>query len=259
MSFRRRFTSAVRSPDKVAAAALHYVLTPIGHRDFRRFVVLSRSRTGSNLLISMLSSHPRIHAKGELLRRLDGRDPARVLGGVFGRQPFYVKAAGFKMFYYHPLDDQTGTTWKLLASVEDLHIIHLKRRNILRTLVSRAIAGHTNQWTAPARRETRRGHCTALTLSPDELRAGFRETRQWEQSSEHRFGTYPTITIEYEDLVDNPELVFGQACNFVKVPYQRPKTAITRQNSRSLRDTLANYDELKSEFAGSEWEPWFEE
>ncbi|MGB9498505.1 MAG: hypothetical protein ACKVE4_01885 [Dissulfuribacterales bacterium] len=32
-----------------------------GHTNFRRFIVLSRSRTGSNLLISFLNSHPKYY------------------------------------------------------------------------------------------------------------------------------------------------------------------------------------------------------
>src|SRR5690606_26460474 len=114
----------------------------------RKFIVLSRSRTGSNLLISFLNSHPNIRARGEMFARLNGKNCKDVLARGFARQPFYVKATGFKIFYYHPMDDDSGHVWDVLAELDDLRIIHLKRRNILRTLISRKIADTQGVWKA---------------------------------------------------------------------------------------------------------------
>mgnify|MGYP006437466411 CR=1 FL=1 len=47
------------------------VLSIFDHENFTKFIVLSRSRTGSNLLISMLNSHPNISAEGEKFSRLN--------------------------------------------------------------------------------------------------------------------------------------------------------------------------------------------
>ena len=261
MSFQRLFSKAIRHPDRAAAAALHHLLAPIGHQNYRRFIVLSRSRTGSNMLVSMLDSHPKIYAKGEILSRLNGRSHHQILSTVFGRQPFYIQAAGFKIFYYHPLDDHTSAIWDILASMADLHVIHLKRRNILRTLVSRTLAGVENKWVDRAGKGSQEGRerSTAVSLSAEELREGFTETREWEQSPEYRFGNHPRITVDYEDMVNDPEQVFREVTEFLGVPFRRPKTELRKQNTRSLRETVANYDELKAKFAGTEWQPFFED
>src|SRR3546814_8552873 len=51
----------------------------VGHTGFTKFIVLSRSRTGSNMLVSLLDSHPRVAAEGEIVARLDGRDARKRL------------------------------------------------------------------------------------------------------------------------------------------------------------------------------------
>ncbi len=73
------------------------------HSDFQRFIVLSRSRTGSNMLLSFLNSHPNIHAEGEVFNRLNGQNYQEILSRVFADQPPRILAKGFKIFYYHPM------------------------------------------------------------------------------------------------------------------------------------------------------------
>ncbi len=74
----------------------------VGSRQYRKFIVLARSRTGSNLLTSMLNSLWSIAAHGEILSWTRGRTLEDVLADAFCRYPHYVKAVGFKIFYYHP-------------------------------------------------------------------------------------------------------------------------------------------------------------
>jgi LPS sulfotransferase NodH len=240
---------------------IHELLAPFGHSRFRRFIVLSRSRTGSNLLISLLSKHPGVQAKGEIFSRLKGRPHMKVLARVFRRQPFYVKAAGFKIFYYHPQDDDSGRIWETLASMEDLHVIHLKRRNILRTLISRRLAGIQGDWVATARepRRAARQQPTSVTFSPEELGEGFAETRGWEQAGDDRFRNHPLLTVYYEDLVRHSEESFHQVTDFLGVRYHRAENELRKQNTRSLRDSVTNYDELKLAFAGTKWQQFFED
>ena len=136
----------IKNPKKALAVVNHKLLSVVGNNQYRRFIVLSRSRTGSNLLISLLNSNPYIHAKGEIFSKLSGRNYKEVLAKAFSKQPYYVKASGFKIFYYHPSDDISCGIWDDLQSLDDLHVIHLKRRNILRTLLSRKIAGLNDVW-----------------------------------------------------------------------------------------------------------------
>ena len=89
----------------------YLILKILGHRNFKRFIVLSRSRTGSNMLISYLNSHPNIVAKGEALKRMNRKSASDILKEIYSNQPFWKKAVGFKIFYYHPLRDISNNIW----------------------------------------------------------------------------------------------------------------------------------------------------
>ena len=126
------------------------------NNDYQKFIILARSRVGSNLLISYLNSHPNIHALGEMFGNNHNEaninfrkeNPLKFLNEFcFRSYAKGIKAVGFKIFYYHPVNGESRAIWDDLKNMKDLKIIHLKRENILRTHLSRAIAGQTDKWT----------------------------------------------------------------------------------------------------------------
>ena len=250
---------AIRDPGR-AWKKLGYYWWPtvLGHTDFTPFIVLARSRTGSNLLITLLESHPHIRADGEILHSLEGRDGADVLAKTFCKQPIRIKARGFKVFYYHPIDDDSGGVWRTLAGMDHLRVIHLKRRNVLRTLVSRKVAGARDEWVtesgAPASFTDK-----AVALAARELAEGFARTRAWEEGGDEMFSRHPLLSVHYEDLADDPNGVFREITDFLGVPYARPSTTLRRQNPERLSDLVTNYEELKGAFQGTELEEFFED
>jgi len=87
-----------------------------GNKKYNKFIVITRSRTGSNLFMSLLGSHPNIIARGELFRSLDGKSCKETWGNTFTNMPKHVKYFGFKIFYYHPLDSDDREIWELLKN-----------------------------------------------------------------------------------------------------------------------------------------------
>jgi LPS sulfotransferase NodH len=228
-----------------------------GHLNFRRFIVLTRSRTGSNMLISFLNSHPHIYAEGEIFNRLHGRNHLDILSRAYGEQAPHIKAKGFKIFYYHPLDDPTSQVWDSLMNLDPLWVIHLKRRNILRTLVSRKIAGLRDVWTARSDEGRNLDSKKAVTFTVQDLDEGFKQTREWEIEGEKKFEKDRLISVYYEDLISNPESTFKQITDFLGVEYVTPKTILRKQNPESLKKLITNYNELKNAFSETEWQPFF--
>ncbi len=166
----------------------------VRHRGYRRFMVLTRSRTGSNMLISCLGSHPAIHAEGEIFQRLNGRTSEEILDALFDDRPRRIRAVGFKLFYYHPLDDPHADLWQILRAMRELHVIHLRRRNLLRTLVSRKIAGVRDVWSSLEEERSDGGvDGKRVTMTAEELRAGFRQTREWEEEYPRMFRVQPLL------------------------------------------------------------------
>ena len=229
----------------------------IGHRDYVPFIVLSRSRTGSNLLVSFLNSHPHAYAEGEIMGRLGTRDPRRAVDEAFGRQARYIRAKGFKLFYYHPVDQDPRTLSSILVGIEALRVVHLRRRNILRTVTSRRIAEIRDHWTSV---ETARGSTpvsASVTFEPEELRREFEQTCRWELEGQRTFADLPVHELAYEDLVDDPVRRFREVTNFLHLEPCVPRTPFRRQNPQPLSQLIDNYDELKLSFRGSPWQDFF--
>jgi LPS sulfotransferase NodH len=256
-----KLRAAIQNP-KLAIAFLKYrAFRAFGHFRFKRFIVLSRSRTGSNMLVSFLNSHPNILVNGEILGTLSGRNYINVLTTAYGKEPYYVKAKGFKIFYYHPSDDTNGNVWDYLVNMKDLYVIHLKRRNILRTLTSRKIAGVLDVWSTKANdsRSDDSARPKKISFTIDELTKGFEQTRQWEQNGDSMFNNHPMASVYYEDLVDDVESCFRNITDFLGVPYMHPQTGLKRQNPEKIRDLVSNYDELKTAFEGTQWQSFFDD
>jgi LPS sulfotransferase NodH len=212
------------------------------------------------MLISLLNSHPNIHAEGEIFNRLNGRDYGTILQNVFAEPPPNIKAKGFKLFYYHPLDDKSSDLWETLSTIKDLYVIHLKRKNILRTLISRKIADINNEWYAlNQQKQSNNNNKISFTLTVNELKKGFTQTRQWESEKEKLFESQPLIVINYEDLVNQLEDVFGCITDFLGVQYNKPSTKLKKQNPKKMKDYLENYEDLKLAFSGTEWQDFFED
>lgn len=249
----------IEAPGRALGSLRFQLLSALGHRNFTRFIILSRSRTGSNLLLSLLNSHPNVIAEWEIFAQLNGQSHREILARAYGRQPRRVRAKGFKFFYYHPLDDESGTLWTDLVADEAIRVLHLKRRNILRTLISRKIAGQQDVWASTADKAVATPPRKAVSFTVEELVKGFAETRAWEQKGDRDFRHHPLLTVAYEDLTGAPAETLAQSQAFLGLPPVALTTDMKKQNPERLTDLVTNYAELKQAFAGSEWQAFFEE
>lgn len=250
---------AIRNPKKAIRVLIHRMRGVTGQTDFKRFIILTRSRTGSNLLVSFLNSHPNIYAEEEIVNRLHGRDYRKILSTVFGKQPGEIKAKGFKIFYYHPLDDNTGMIWDDLAAMDDLLVIHLKRRNILRTLISRKIAEMQDVWRMTSGPGDQASDRKTVSFTVEELDEGFNRTREMEKDGERRFASHSSLTVYYEDMVADPNRIFRDITKFLGVPNFQPQTSLRKQNPERLSTLVDNYQDLKEAFSKTTWDEFFDE
>ena len=224
----------------------------------KQFIVLTRSRTGSNFLISLLNSHPAIEAKGELLARRKKRSFERLIEIGLSSDDEQVKAAGFKIFYYHPVDADGTEIWNTLINIPDLHVIHLKRRNILRTLVSRKLADLNNVWQQTAADISPKSRTKCVSFEVEELESGFRRTKGWEEKGGLDFKSQSIIEVYYEDLVRDTKVICGGVYDFLGVSAWDPTSSLVRQNPEKLADLISNFDELKEKFSGTRWAGFFD-
>ena len=225
------------------------------------FIVLARPRTGSTLLVSYLNSHPEINTNGEVLSKLNGLCHRTALRNAFTqrRKNAAVKAMGFKLFYDHPFDSPDNALFETLSKLPDLHVIHLKRRNLLRCFVSRKIAHADGKWLLRNSSQGKSAEEKRLRINASELSNEFQNVRNWEQKCDRYFLNHPMIALDYEYLSANPKGAFAHVCDFLGVDNAVATTSLIRQNPEPLPTLVENYSELKQAFASTEWNYLFDE
>ena len=247
----------ISDPAKAISYLEYDIFKRFGQQNFNKFIVLSRSRTGSNLLLSFINNHHNLHAKGEIFGSLRGQNYQDVLNKVFYKQPYFIKSAGFKIFYYHPEDVENCNIWNDLINMQNLFVIHLKRRNILRTLISKRIADTQNVWTISGAEDQNNIKPNTVSLTAKELKDGFEQTRKWEINGDKMFSDHPVLNIYYEDLVINPDKYFKEVTDFLNVPFIKPYTTLKKQNPGKVCDLVENFEELKAAFQKTKWQSFF--
>jgi len=253
------------------------------------------------MLVQALNSHPQIVCFRELFNgrhdfvdfsvegydNFSARDRARreedpiafLEERIFRVWPPDVSAVGFKFLY--------GQTWDYPGLVDhlrgdtDLYVLHLQRRNVLRTLTSLKLAKQTDIWfedrQAPpkltrtnlmravrsppavvraARRWVQRRNLpmqspARVTISVDELFESLVAMRMRIDNYDASFAEHPKMPVYYEDLVERREETLAAAQEFLGVEPRELTTTLQRQNPEPLRDLIENYDELRAAFAGT--------
>ena len=242
--------------------------------DYVRFIILGRSRTGSNLLRSLLNAHGGVEAYGEIFRNRDAMDwdhigylrsprmqrmllndpTGFVERRVFRRYPEGIGAVGFKIFYYHAGEGSWATIWPYLGARLDIRVIHMTRRNILETHLSRKRAEITDSWVNTSGQLEQ---SPAIVLEYEECLADFERTRALEQKYDGLFADHSKLRLTYEDLARDYASEIRRVFGFLDLPEEAVRPGIFRQNHRPLREAISNYSELKRKFSGSPWESFF--
>ena len=230
-----------------------------GQKNYTKYILLARPRTGSTLLNLMLRSHPNVCAWGESFGRIGQQNEAHILANIFSQYPERVRAVGFKIHYNHPGDRNATQIWKRLRQMDDLHVIHLKRKNLLRTIVSSQIAQklRLTQISKASKRPTLLERSVLLT-APD-LRDRFMTTQKHEFNFSQKFSEHSSLHVFYEDLVANPEQEFRRITDFLCLPFFLPEIRVKKMNPEKLSSLLPNYAALKADFAGTSWESFFDD
>lgn len=269
LSVVEKLSRIVAEPGKAYRESLYRFFSVFGHKSFTPFVILTRDRTGSNMLVQYLNSHPSIRCNYEMLATLKGKSGPATVKSIYSKQPFTIKARGFKVFYYHPYDaDQAAIdeTWTALQSIPGLRLIHLRRLNVLETAVSSKVAYQSGVYGDLEKVNDNKTHTIPLknhpliNYAPENLEAVFKKTSQWEEQYPKKFANCPSLETTYEALVSCPEVELGKICTFLGCDSSlRLSTNFRKQRTKSLRSIVQNYDELKKYFEGSRWSQYFTE
>lgn len=227
--------------------------TLFGSKDYQKFIIITYARTGSNLLMSYLDSHKMLEARGELFRDIRGSNSRDVWNNFFSKKSKNIKFAGFKLFYTHPFHTDDKAVWDIIANDKDIRIIHLVRKNKIRTYLSGEIAKKTDRW-------TRKGN-NSITLDEKRIEIDFDnffgrldDIDKYENRTREDYKNHQFIEICYEDLVSNKDKTLNKVYNFLGVTTKSAaKSNYKKQNSESLKELIMNFDQFNSKVKGSKY------
>jgi LPS sulfotransferase NodH len=216
-----------------------------GHPIHKRFAIVGNARTGSNFLLDGLKTSSSVRTYHEIFaghNRNVGEDFDKILSTVFAYESKSTQVVGFKVFYNHLTEDE----WSKLVACKDLKIIHLIRRNRLRTVISLEIAFKTGQWTKSKNNSSVPTE-KRVKLEPSKLIKRLEQIEEGECATRARFRDRETLEIVYEDLVQNPKQIFATVGAYLGVDGIDPqKIRLKKQNPESLRQLISNYDEVEA-------------
>ena len=243
-----------------------------GHSDYARFICVGYARTGSTLLMRSLNNHSRIVGYGEIVKNTDRypahyhefensaalfeRDPVTFLRTmVFRKYPPGVAAVGFKIFYHHaPRDAAWGQgVWDYLLAQPDLRVLHLKRRNVLKTLLSEKQAGETEEWIKYS------GTDAPVRLDCAAAEAFFKQMAAWEAEYDTLLAAHPKHEVVYEQLTRDLPGELQRIQSFLGVPHEAVSPGTEKRPGRTLAAQIENYAELKNYFRDTPWAAYFTE
>jgi LPS sulfotransferase NodH len=215
-----------------------------GHKSYEKFVIVTSGRYGSNFLVSLLDSHENIEASGELFRYLDGDSSLKRWNEIFGFKNRNTQIAGFKLFYFHPFDENDAEVWNILQSDKEIKIIHLVRENKIRVYVSLMVATKTGEWKRKSGKSNDIND-KRIEIDFEDFINWIEEKEQFEFDTRNRFKNHPFIEISYENLVGNRESVFEDLLSFLNVSKMKLHSPLKKQNKETLEDLILNYQEFK--------------
>lgn len=234
-----------------------------GNLDYKRFIILGRSRTGSNFLRGLLNSHPDILCYGERFRHYDHNDNVGKVNALkeldtklFRKYGNSLKAVGFKLFYYHSHKDENDMLWERLISDKDLHVIHITRSNMFKTIVSRKKADFTDKW---ANRGNSKEMKMEFEIPYEECVKEFDWTQDLETKYREIFKDHKVHEIVYEDLESDIDNTMRKVLEFLDIRYLPLTPSTYKQRKETMKQTVLNYDELKEKFKSTKWSEFFEE
>jgi LPS sulfotransferase NodH len=248
-----------------------------GKCDYQKFLIICRKRTGSNFLVSLLQSHPKIRAFGEVFSEDDQiywgypsysspkilqirqNAPIEFLDRVVFRDFLKsTKAVGFKLIYQENQNENYKIIYDYLRDVKNLKIIHLQRKNILSNYVSLKIAQKTDVW-IKIRGESIND--LKLKINYEDCLNYFQQTRALEKKHEVLFShkSQQIYNVYYEDLITNKFQAIENLQKFLGIECLPLISYTKKQEKRLLSEIIINYNELKKKFENTPWHSFFHE
>jgi hypothetical protein len=231
-------------------------------------------RCGSTVLGDLIGQHPMIHYDGETYRHGMGKQLldsgeiawtpstrglevqlARAVRSSsaawfgFDFLPLHLRVAGMSVSQHAGVLRRLGFT----------HLVILRRKNLLRRVVSMRRARASGAWTS-------RSEQAPLSVAPAPvdvavgspgggLVAEFERLERFYVDVEQSHGSGPVLHLTYEDDIEHdPTVAYRRVVDFVGAPQHSPALRLEKQSSGDLRTAIRNFDEVALQLVGTRYE-----
>ena len=243
-----------------------------------KFAIIGTQRSGTTYIRYLLDSHPQIRCIGEafLYRILKKSYP-----GVLGYPHYVNESIGRKIKHYlrravlvneyldylYATEGFTSIGFKFMYTQSkifpykfpmvskylirnNVKIIHVIRKNLLKVLVSRATAKRTGVYRSKTKMAHKKIHLPTENLLK-ELSKLENENDRWEKL----FTNLPYYKAYYEAFVADKENESRKLLSFLEIEeFCELSTPIVKINPDRLEDILVNYNELENLLSNTEYE-----
>ncbi len=229
----------------------------------RRFVIYSRGRSGSTLLVQLLNAHSSVQCDDEILNLpVALRDPATYVRdrAHLAHKPVY----GFKLLSYQlpklqNIEDQS-------AFLDDMQrdgfaIIYLYRRDLLRHAISNIMARQRGEFHRRAEGGKAAPGDGKVVIDESDLGRWLKNTRSAEEMEHRVMHGRDACWVCYEDDLESDDArqaAMKRIFEDLSVAPEPVNTNLAKLTSAKLSSFIQNYDDLKNAFSDSEFSQYFD-
>lgn len=176
---------------------------------------------------------------------------------IYGKYSSKIKYVGFKLFYDQARHlDQINRRgfWNKLKKMPNIKIILLYRENFLASLVSLEIAQKTNKWAALKSEDNN----YEIRFDYNDLKQQLESRKLWIEEMRKMTEGMKVFETTYEKLDKNSKESLSQILNYLELDDAELKSPLVKQQKHPLSEVVTNYEELKFQFSGTEWDKYFD-
>lgn len=245
------------------------------------FILLSSQRTGSAFLEQCLNSNKEIHCSGEILLGYGGsynKLPPKLFlkhrrfrtlwQALFSGAAFFpiksientwkinpdVEHIGFRLMYNQIQRD--FRVKKYIKNLNNVNIIHLKRKNLLKQFVSLKLMHNQSKYGRHSAHVTKRPPLVSIKINHKEA-IKYIETILLQRKNSLKLVNHLNIlSINYEDMIGSKGLnndISNKISSFFQINDQSYASNQVKMNSSNLKNLITNYDELEEVFKKSSY------
>lgn len=223
-----------------------------------KFVIFGVPRSGTELLVSLLDSHPQIHCEGELWKH-KLLFPERYLEcrAKLCREPVF----GFKLLVAQVEIQRIADSSAFIRRLHEAgyRIISLRRRNLYRAALSSLYGAYLGRFFLLE--DEQKAQKQPMTLDAGELVKKIQLFEDLSQRHQLALADTPRLELSYEDDlldVDFHQASVNRVCAYLGLPPQPISTHLVKMASEEVSDFVTNAAEIQAYLRGTPYAAYLE-